>query len=362
MNSLSRICIAGVLVFGGSTRAGAPDLETAICRLENWRREYTSVQLKEWCNIISSQAVVGDESIGKRLYGVIANEGLHISVRAEALRVALEKAGEHGASELVLMFGAWCLHESAGDVSDERARARAGLVWIVVTEGLRDLERAMTDQRPLLRLLTLIPKFRQPVLLPHIWEGIAENPAPTEFRRAAALQHIADFRDWSICPEPLVPILGTEALPVLRELVRQGENPEEFHYHAAACLAQLGDEEIVPDLEAWVPRLAQKHRRLGECVDGYIWKIKAQHPPEKLLEYVRSEGRRWPMQRALQLGIPKSEIRKALLEYADDLKARGKKEDLGQLIVVKHDGLKLGVLGPEDLPDVKIPAGLNVTP
>lgn len=104
--------------------------------------------------------------------------------------------------------------------------------------------------------------------------------------------------------------------------------------------------------------MAESYRYGGYYVGGYVWQIQAQHPPSKLLEYVKSEGREWAIRRALELGLPKSEIREAFLGYAARLRASGNKKDQLHLVSVKHLGLRTGILGPDDLPDVVIPEEL----
>ena len=60
------------------------------------------------------------------------------------------------------------------------------------------------------------------------------------------------------------------------------------------------------------------------------------------------------MRRAMELGIPKSEVRQALLAYAATLKPSGEEKDRYEVMLVKHKGLERGVLNRDDLPDVDI--------
>ena len=61
------------------------------------------------------------------------------------------------------------------------------------------------------------------------------------------------------------------------------------------------------------------------------------------------------MRRAVELGLPKEEIRQAILKYAGQVKPVGEFNIRPGLISLKKLGLELGVLEDNDLADVKVP-------
>lgn len=142
-------------------------------------------------------------------------------------------------------------------------------------------------------------------------------------------------------------------------MVRKSPDADHFHYSAASAFAYHGDREIVPDLEAWRSKLRARSPNFEGYVKGYIWKIGVQHPPSKLLDYVGSgeepkyeESRIWAVNRAITLGLPKANIRDAILKYAESVTDVGKHGYRVGLSGLKNAGLRLGVLREGDLPDI----------
>jgi hypothetical protein len=203
--------------------------------------------------------------------------------------------------------------------------------------------------------------YLSPYLGPGGWSGriltaLHASPAPAEQKRVLAEEIVAAKRRSTEHSPALVNLLSEESFPGLRRLVR--ESPvDEFHYGAAAALGDLGDREILPYLKEL--RAGGAPRPLDGDLQRWIWRIEIQHPPQRLLDYIEStddqpmlmQRRMWVVQRAVDVGLPKEQIRRAILDYAAKIEG----DERHYLASLKRLGLKLEVLHADDLPDVWIP-------
>jgi hypothetical protein len=220
------------------------------------------------------------------------------------------------------------------------------------------LQAVVLDQTEILSLLRTVFRRSTGESYHGIARLIADSPAPLEARRACALAIVADAG--SIPPAVLRNLLTDPAsLAKLREMVRTSESAEDFHFGAAKLLAHFGDREVLPDLAAWRPKLVERSPNFGEVIDGLIWTINVQNPPHNLLRFIASAergGRMWAIDRALELGFSKTELREAIVQYAHEFPL-GKERQV-RLGGLKKYCVKEGILTDDDWPDVtylKIP-------
>jgi len=181
---------------------------------------------------------------------------------------------------------------------------------------------------------------------------------PTIDCRQLAQQLIAEHPKRTGIRFDILPLLNDDSRPFLRELVESSTNSE-FHFSAATYLAYMGDVEIVPHLRDRQKQYTiDGNRRMVETIGFYLWQIKVQQSPQRLLAYIASkpkagrDSRLWAIQRAHDRAIPKSEIREAILDHADKIKVNEHGFRPG-LTSIKRIGIKLDILTEADLPDVK---------
>ena len=114
----------------------------------------------------------------------------------------------------------------------------------------------------------------------------------------------------------------------------------------------MGDEQILPDLKAFVLTEPSDAERL-RIVSNAIWEIKIQHPPSQMITFL-TEGRHDAssigiVRRAVELGMPRDELRDAVLAYYD--KCPQDKLRFFRLAGLDEAVLELGLLSIEELPD-----------
>jgi hypothetical protein len=312
--------------------------------------------------------------VAARLLGAVRNERVDTGTRIVALELLCREAGADVAGHVVTLAGAWVkdLHEPPGGgteiAKDARLTAEALLLDTFI-RNVKDLQGKLVEQEPLLSVLERVACCEALAMVPSL-EAMASNPGPIELRRRHALAIVAERRGTTVAPDPLLRLLGPESVPDLRKLVQSSTGADDFPFMAAAALAHFGDQEILPDLEAARPALRAK----GASIEGYvlddIWRINAQNPSEKLLEAIASEDPRtggrqlWTVRRAVEVGLKPADIRAALLTYAAKIDPRPYRRPDGTVVklwrgldLVKKEALELGVLKPDDLPEVEIPKG-----
>lgn len=191
---------------------------------------------------------------------------------------------------------------------------------------------------------------------------LATSTAPRAIVRRAVLQMIRGGQRIERLWPDMIPLLHDDMVPELRKIVRE---TKPLHGLATAALAHLGDREIRAEL---VKR--QRRKDNPWLAARSIWQIDVQRTSETLLSQVSSSagtdganGQLWALRRAVELGIDKSKIRDAVLAFADKAEPfviGGKRYPNDDLVELKHLASALGVLRPNDLPD--IPEPVRVTP
>ena len=130
------------------------------------------------------------------------------------------------------------------------------------------------------------------------------------------------------------------------------------HMPAVDFLVELGDMASVPLLKERAAALG-KMEQYTMTGDGMIWRIEAHHNPQMLLDFLRSDqwfgfnSRDWALEKAVAIGVPKEQIRSALIAHAAHKdKNRWFK---GELAGLKKQAIRLGVFHGDELPDIPIP-------
>jgi hypothetical protein len=309
----------------------------------------------------------GEEETWRRLKGVIGNEGLPSSVRVETCKLACEKADEKIAEEIVFLVRSWALELDSsrvtGAMTEERSViAKSSLVSGVVQGGLERLMEVNRHADSMLDFLQIVvtKTWCSPIVKNRACEAAARMTVDRAKKREWALSVIASQRTRTQCPECLLQSLDSASVPELRELVRASKDSDTFHFHASAALAHMGDQEIVPHLQEMQTVAAKRSRQLVGVLSQFLWMISNQHPPSRLVDYIKSaqdienvQRRVWAVRRAIELGIDRDLIRSALLEHGEQVKPTGPNDLRAGLSDLKVLGVQLDLLSERDWPDVR---------
>ncbi|MCH8851793.1 MAG: hypothetical protein IID41_03980 [Planctomycetes bacterium] len=355
--------VMGLCVAFVDLPASASDLDAAISKLEKWKRDYGRGDLNVAVDTIRSQMPVGDRVIVDRLLDIVRNEDLPDAVRSETLKVACEKADASIARELVTLGTGWAMDAAQKlETSQKGAKGQGLLLYSLVTDGIPRFQRLLPEPDEQKTILSFLRVYATRIATwgkahKRALQLIAESPAPLDMRRACALEVIRANE----VSGPIRDLFDPSWLPRLRALVRESPDAEHFHWVSLSVLAHYGDQEILPVLETWRPRVGELSRNSEKILDGYIWKIRIQHPPTKLLDYIGSgkepkgqQKRVWAVKRVVALGLPKALIRDAILKYAEHVTDVGKHGYRIGLSGLKKSALELGVLREDDLADVLV--------
>ena len=343
----------------------AGDLESCLTKFEQGKGLLTVPEEDPCLVMIRHRELARNEALWNRVYEIIKSDQASISIRAQLLIIASEQADREIALKLVSLLRDFASELDASgplrntvDGGDQRLDRKAVLLGSALRGCVEHIQKALTDQTPLLELLKILATTR----VTHGWgyparRAIAANPAPLEVRRAYAVQLIAHDQHNMVISDTLLELLAPSVFPELRKLVRESNDPDSFHFGAASALAHFGDEEILDDLEARRPVFRARHANMEGALLRLIWTIKIQHPPRELLKYIASDEDRlrvglriWAVRRATALQVPKAEIRNAILKFIERRRAQYK--STRGLVGLKKISQDLGVLNSEDLSDV----------
>ncbi len=177
----------------------------------------------------------------------------------------------------------------------------------------------------------------------------------------------------------LFSFLNDDSISRIREALRLSiQRDGLIHFGAVGALVEIGDlatlpivsnqaaiSASLPKQEMYDSKLQQQRSdfRAAQMTKWWIAKIKVQHPPSQLLQWLTDPERAtpqrygealWAMRRAVELGIDPERIRLAVLQFAENIR---QKEAMASVLLyqVKREALEAGVLRPDDLEDVVEP-------
>ncbi len=327
-------------------------------------------EVKDACSI-------GDKAAWQKIRAMLTNDITPRNILIECIPMACEIADEEIARDFIGIVRGWLAK------ANERMATPAGRRWgdpptmhamsILFSgagklEGIGQLQAVMTDCEPAFTLTAEFYEtgFTTPPRIFH-WAQILEAcNGPKAQRQAFALSMLRDY------PIPLtyasvVSLDDPDFREGLRKIFREPANNQQMgggiSAGAAATLAYLGDEEILDNLKSLrAPFKDNPTMRL--FIKHSIQKIELQHPPKNLLEYIASDEdpyadvRAWAIERAVELGLPKSEIRDSILARAQHCDKKGgsfRPNMRPEMIQLRRIGISLGVLKSHDLPMEDVP-------
>ena len=349
-------------------RDAAREVPDCLAALQSGASKMGMQDPRECFEAVRGQTRAGDRVVWEQLRRLIVTDGIAIPIRIEALTVACEKADAEIATEILSLGATWAMaldmteRGTRGASLDETEGAKSALLSTLVLEGIKHLEKVVADQQPILRLLTRVVTRAICTLecKSECYRSIVENPAPRETKVPYAIEIIREERARTEPSQLLIGLVSDAEFPELRALVRESGDPDAFHFAAAAALAHLGDLEIIPDLEARRPAFRQEHVNIEGYLIYYLWQIDIQHSDQRLIDYIAAipephdTRRTWAIRRAVERGIPKGQLREAVLRHATRVSPNQHGIRPG-LTSLKAEAIELGILNPDDLPDVRIP-------
>ncbi len=240
-------------------------------------------------------------------------------------------------------------------------------------EGIGQLQAVMTDCEPAFTLTAEVYEtgFARPHRTFHWWKVLGACHGPKAQRQAFALSMLRAYPEVVSYPS-VVKLDDPGFREVLRKLFRETANNQKNtnggFAGVAATLAYLGDAEILDDLKS-LRAPFKDNPTIRYLLNVSILQIELQHPPKKLLEHIASDKpeylsvRAWAIERAVEIGLPKNEIRDAILAHAPHCETlgRGPRPNMRpEMIPLRRVGISLGVLKAHDLPLEDVPPSRKV--
>lgn len=298
------------------------------------------------------------------------------------LELACERADDGGALRIIELmrsygkeyFGLEPVSKPAKFV-DTRA-VDDTVMYAFVRKPARILAGPMRDSRPLMKLFYDWLMMQQQVgthmrRASDIFMACITLPVPVEVRREYALKLLDNYRIMQTVPPEMAELIEDSMLPRLRSFIKRSvKDPDSFPPAAARLLADRGDLEVLPimnqaETAMWGNEVLEG-RKPEDIPGSCSWRIRIQHPPDSLLDWlakgpsdsiegrISQDTRRWIMERAVERGLEKEKIREATLQYARKYYKAGRPHNM-ELPSFKHRAIELGILRADDLPEIKLP-------
>ena len=316
----------------------------------------------------------GDYAAWERVRPVIESESAAARVRSALVWVFAEKADERIAGEMLSMAIGWseeieAQRAEAGEEADEAWQSAAAAT--LLTNFLYRLpdtplgEFVPADERALGLVESVAlrgPRRPGGRAVQHI---LLESEAPPELVSAVATKLIVENAASGggsiaglVTPE--------DAQRLRRALEESGATAETMHWNAMMALGYVGDAESRELFLAKKRVMDETDPKQGQMIRYYLWQIDVQSPPEGLLEHIAQptdrtvpHNRDWAMRRAVERGLPRDDIRRAIFAFAKTVEPERRKDARGrwqtvwpELYGTKATAVDLGLMGREELPHI----------
>ncbi len=379
--TIALAAVAGVTVLSGCALSGTDDSlsipgEQSIKQLERMKRPKRDTLIPLRDELLADHASLSDAQI-ERLIAVALDTGKQEETRRAAIAVVLAAVQNRDFAPVQRLsdeLRAQSLNERLKVESrNESQRLLQDGIVIALTrnEALQGIARSEAANRMLLGIAT--SRGLDAGLRLALEQWLTElNPDKT-VGSANALSLVMARPDSIFGVNlPIIAALDDCAIAQLRTLVRETAASGKLHGGAASTLAHLGDESIQEVLRQYFTAAnAAEANRTG----GLIWKINVQKTNTGLLSYLATptspqdaedEGARsWALNRAVERGIPKDDIRAALFKHAESVKPETRTIQATSkvppktitaryaLFSIKCQALRLGIFTEADWPDIK---------
>jgi len=302
--------------------------------------------------------------VPRRLGSIVADPRAHGVVRVELIKLLCSHGSPEDAERVrVLITELIARLRALPDHHDPEYYALPGILQAFLEEGAQRLAPRLADPASLLDVYMNVlagprSRFNEWVQQP-CFDRIVDNPAPLPVRQRYMLR-VVETVSFYVYPEPFAKLVNQDVSAPLRKIAFEGAaGPNGYHPTAVALLAEYGDEETAD-------RLMELGKQRGYLeadmtrVGGDVWRIRVHYDTQLLLDYIGSDQwidwstRAWAVQKALRLGVEKSKIREALLEYGSH--ASSNKRLGAEARDVLQIAVENGILMPGELPVTPLPS------
>jgi len=297
------------------------------------------------------------------LIGIVVNDKAEFSVRLMGAELLVQKAEPEQAQSVLDAM------RSIADRTREKEigkRSRVDIETEAVLESFLDrgtmaLGKRMADPTPVFDFaMEVLGHSRFSHAWPKVYELIANGPAPLSARRQYVLKAIKTLPSAFRGPHEFYPLITGEMMDPLREIAFQTTPKDKPpHMPAVDFLVEFGDLASVPLLKERAAALGKMEQYMQPGA-GMIWRIEAHQKPQMLLDFIQSDlwvdfgvSRRWALDKAVEIGVSKEQIRSALIAHAAHKdKNRWFKSEL---VGLKRQAIRQGVFRGDELPDIAVP-------
>jgi hypothetical protein len=369
---LTVICVS--VLAAPAAIAQRAELDHALQTLSQYGSTAGLDGLDETIGLIEKYMPIGDAEAWARLKTVLKSPHAPLKVRVRVLRIGALKADANVAAEILELAREWTeTIASRGERSlgrERHARTRLVAEFVRLLDADTRLAAILLHQRETFDVLFQVATDAvvDPRIKNRAIQIAAKDSIPADRRRTFAEALVVEYAHEDPLPPAVVRLLDETSLPMLRRLVEKSDDPDTFHYGAASALAHFGDSAIKSHLKRLIPAFHERNRNLGKRLEYYVWQIEVQQSDQSILDFLGDTefhgwvARPWLIRRALDRGLNPQAIRDAILKYSGRLTPDSVIRVEGyeirrwpEVIGVKREAVRLGVLDGDDLPNVALP-------
>lgn len=345
-------------------QASASDLDTALDQLE--RVQPSRPNAAHLADAARTVRLMGGDSrrtLANHIVRILENDTLPEHVRSDLLDVLIEQCDATTAPALARVAADWVHGLSSASASQAESPSNpvtlinGKLLSRLLAKGLPTIQKTLPSPDEIIGTIELAAcsDWCSERAREECYKALAHSSLSAETRRAVVVRVITCMtRHTSVSPA-LAQLVDAGAIESLRTVLRTSLESTEFHFGAAAALADRGDPAILPDLEAARAKFASSRPRFAGYISSYVWQIKTQNPESEMVAYLRNDNadsldrKIWVLRRCVERGIAPDQVRSALLAFLSRAQAKGGTS--ASLAPLREQAFALGVLSAEESTD-----------
>lgn len=352
--------ICGIIVSAGDAPAQSPRLADALRQLRE-SRSATPAVVEASVQTVVDEMAAGDQKGWEQVLDFADSGAARIEVRCAVVRGSSAMLNADMASRLVQRAREWARAPQSG-VGPERVRLAMAVIDAAEQAHWRNALVGTEEYLALMEAVLVGPPYPQSSYQEtalRLWDA---STASGEARSRSAERIVMAMPQSAWMMDGVVDQLDRAAIDRLREAVRGAKTIDEFHWGAAAAIAQAGDQAAAPLLQdrAWL--FASQGSRLADEVAAMAKRIQVQASPESVLAAI-DEGptngaafSAWLVRRAPQMGVTTQAMRAHVAQRLDQCRgevARGDTRSRSTARAIRAAAQHVGVIGPNEFPEFK---------
>lgn len=354
-------CLCGLALQVRPAWAQPVSLSDVLAKLHDARPEAWS-ERESRVRAVVDRIRPGEQQAWQQVLAFADDHAVPIDIRDAVIRGASAKLDAGMASQLLRSAHEWARAPQSG-AGPERVRLAMVVVETAEQATWRNALVGTDEYLALMEAVLVGPPYPQSDYQSSALRLWAGSTAPPEPRARSAERIVMAMRKGQWVMDEVADQLDPAAIERFREIVSGARSVDEFHWGAAAAMAQRADKAAGPLLQEKARLFASQGSRLAGEVAAMVKRIQVQASAESVLAAIDEEPANggatfaaWLVRRAPQVGVTTQVLREHVVRWLERCREEIAHRDFrsrSTARAIRAAAQHVGALGSEEYPDFK---------